>query len=133
MNVTLDNGKVKGIRSTETVCNATLMDVTVVRDTVTGVTVMDETVYREDIGFDETVIDVSVSVVTFVIVTVSDVKVSWSVYKILDKCILIRLDVGTSDVSVFMFLSSALLCALACVLLTAGVKRETLHCWRVGY
>lgn len=55
------------------------MDVTVVRDTVTVVTVMDEIVYRVDIGFDETVIDVSVSDVTLIIVTVSDVKVSWSV------------------------------------------------------
>lgn len=50
MNVTVYDGKVKGIRSTETVCNVTLMDVTVVRDTVTVVTVMDETVYRDDIG-----------------------------------------------------------------------------------
>ena len=107
----MDNGKVKGIRSTETACNVTLMDVTVVRDTVTVVTVVDEIVYREDIGFDETVIDVSLSDVTFVKVTVSDVKVSWSVYKILDKCILIRLDVS-GTVSVFMFLS--LVCALLC-------------------
>lgn len=62
----MDNGKVKGVRSTETVCKVTLMD---------------ETVYREGIGFDETVIDVSVSDVIFFIVTVSDVKVSWSVYR----------------------------------------------------
>lgn len=111
------------------------MDVTVVRDTVTVVTVMDEIVYRVDIGFDETVIDVSVSDVTLIIVTVSDVKVSWSVYKILDKCILIRLDVS-GTVSVFMFLSlvCAVACVLCCVLLTTLVKRETLHFWRVyGY
>lgn len=106
-----------------------------VRDTVTVVTVMDEIVYRVDIGFDETVIDVTFVIVTLIIVTVSDVKVSWSVYKILDKCILIGLDVS-GTVSVFMFLSlvCAVACVLCCVLLTAVVKRETLHCWRVyGY
>ena len=37
-------------------------------------------VYREGIGFDETVMDVLVDDVTFIYVTVSDVKVSCSVY-----------------------------------------------------
>ena len=49
-NVTVYDGKVEGIRSTETVCNVTLMNVTVVRDTVGDVIGMDEIVYREDIS-----------------------------------------------------------------------------------
>ena len=43
-NVTVYDGKVEGIRSTETVCNVTLMNVTVVRDTVGDVIGMDEIV-----------------------------------------------------------------------------------------
>lgn len=43
-------------------------------------------VYREGIGFGETVMDV-----TFIYVTVSDVKVSCSVYKMLDKSCAARL------------------------------------------